>query len=353
MLLLRSLRTQVRSVPLYRTILGILLLVRDGSLQKAQKWLTILRFSLHKLLLGEYDLVFVIYEKNRGWILEAISQEIAAYFPGKYCFHYSNHNLPPSKAYFIAHYGLFPLCLQYNPHLAKARSLIWYTHPKDIGISDHQLLEALNQATKVICTCSEFTRSLISQGLPQEKVIYLLGGADPKLFQSHDRKQSTIGFCSAYYPRKSPEKILQIIQQMSHRTFILMGRKWNEYERFSELIALPNLTYVEVPYAEYPKYYAQMDVFVSLSKLEGGPIPLIEAMMCNVVPVASRTGFAPDLIQHGQNGFLFDAESSIEVICELIEQAFLVEVDVRETVEHLSWENFSVGIQTLLTQESS
>jgi glycosyltransferase involved in cell wall biosynthesis len=91
-----------------------------------------------------------------------------------------------------------------------------------------------------------------------------------------------------------------------------------------------------------------MDIFVSTAKLEGGPIPLVEAMMCNVVPVASKTGFAPDLIIHGENGFMFDINSSVETICELIEQAYKVKTDVRKTVEKLSWENFSLEFQKLL-----
>lgn len=334
--------------------MGLLNLVRSPSqltwamTLKGAHTIKRLKFNLHKIYPGEYDLVFVIYAPNRGWILEAISREIAAYFPGKYHFHYSLENLPPAKAYFFAHYSLFPDALDKNPHLKTAKSLIWYTHPKDIGVSNEKLIAALNQATYVICTCSEFERLLISQGLNQQKATHILGGADPEIFQPHVRSMDTVGFCSAYYPRKSPDKIFQIIKAMPHRQFILIGRNWNEYERFSELSQLPNLSYVEIPYAEYPNYYAQMDVFVSVAQLEGGPIPLIESMMCNVVPVASRTGFAPDIIKDGENGFLFNVDAPVEEICELIEKAFLIQSDIRATVEHLSWKNFSLAVQNLL-----
>ncbi|MBD1845976.1 glycosyltransferase [Cyanobacteria bacterium FACHB-63] len=91
-----------------------------------------------------------------------------------------------------------------------------------------------------------------------------------------------------------------------------------------------------------------MDVFVSASRLEGGPIPLIEAMMCNVFPVASDTGFSTDIIRHGENGFIFDVEASTDTICAYIEQAFTMDVDVHTTVKHLSWKNFSLDVQKLL-----
>ena len=41
----------------------------------------------------EYDVVFVIDEGNRGWILEAICREISNYFTGKFTFSYGNYFL--------------------------------------------------------------------------------------------------------------------------------------------------------------------------------------------------------------------------------------------------------------------
>ena len=303
-------------------------------------------------LLGTYDLVFVTHPGNRGWILDAICKEIAQYFPGTCYFHYATDRLPPAKAYFFSHYSLLPLCLKKNPGLAKRKLLVWYTHPKpseEMGLTDRELYGALNQVTQVICTCASAREFLQTKGVDPSKTTVILGAADPELFLPHPRSQGAIGFSTAYYARKSPELILEIIQRMPDRKFILLGKGWQEFDRFADLIALENLSYVQASYAEYPHYYSQMDVFVSASKLEGGPIPLIETMMCNVVPVASRTGFAPDIIWQGENGFLFDIDSSAEVICDLIEQAFQSTTDIRSTVEHLSWKNFSSEVQTFLS----
>ena len=84
-----------------------------------------------------------------------------------------------------------------------------------------------------------------------------------------------------------------------------------------------------------------------MSSLEGGPIPLIEAMMGNAVAVASRTGFAPDLIRHGENGFIFDLDASPAAIAEMIEAAFLLEADVRAGVEQYDWDHFSAAVVKL------
>ncbi|MBW4441668.1 MAG: glycosyltransferase [Plectolyngbya sp. WJT66-NPBG17] len=297
-----------------------------------------------------FDLVFVGYEGNKGWILDAICKEIAAYFPGKTYFHYSGSFLPPAKAYFFSHHSLYPTAIATTPQIATATTLIWYTHPKELEISTQKLISALNQATTVICTCSRYEKLLHSQGLDPSKTTFILGAADPELFRPHARANGAVGFCTAYYSRKDPDRILNIIQAMPHRSFILLGRNWDQYEQYETLKSLANLTYVEAAYQDYPLYYAQMDVFVSASKLEGGPIPLIETMMCNVFPVASDTGFSTDIIRHGENGFIFDVEASIGEICAYIEQAFTMDVDVHTTVKHLSWQNFSLDVQKLLKE---
>ena len=147
----------------------------------------------------DYDVVFVILDLARGWVLEAICREIATYFPGKYCFHYSESSLPPSKAYFFAHYSFLLVCLKKNPSIWGSKLLVWHTHPRnDLGFTNEELIYALNRATKVICACSQFARLLVSQGVKPDKVTYILGAANPNIFQSHQRTNGAVGFCTAW-----------------------------------------------------------------------------------------------------------------------------------------------------------
>jgi glycosyltransferase involved in cell wall biosynthesis len=131
---------------------------------------------------------------------------------------------------------------------------------------------------------------------------------------------------------------------LPHRRFHLIGRKWERYALFEAMKALPNFSYLTIPYEQYPEHYRKFDVFLSMSTLEGGPIPLLEAVMCNAVPVASHTGFAPDLIRHGENGFLFDIDAPASTIAWQIEAAFQLDCDVRSTVLPYDWDNFSKTI---------
>jgi glycosyltransferase involved in cell wall biosynthesis len=305
-------------------------------------------YSLRWTFGSKFDLVFVSDPGNKGWILDAICREIAAYFPGECHFYYFDSVLPPARAYFFSHYSLYPTCLAQNPQIAKARSLVFYTHQKEIQISEAELIATLNQATTIFMN-SRSRDQLCAAGLDPAKSTYILGAADPEMFQPHERSNGAVGFCTAYYPRKDPDRIFEIIKAMPHRKFILLGRNWQQYDRFDELQSLSNFQYIEAPYKDYPQYYAQMDVFVSASRLEGGPITVVEAMMCNVFPVVSHTGHNPDIITQGENGFLFEIDAPIEAICALIDRAFERSNNVHTTVEHLSWKNYSLAVQALLT----
>jgi glycosyltransferase involved in cell wall biosynthesis len=301
-------------------------------------------------LLGEYDLVFVIYPGNKGWILDAICREIAAYFPGKYCYHYGEAELPTAKAYFLSHYSLYPTLLRTDPKIANAKVLVFYTHPKALEVSDEELVATLNRSTKVVFTSSRYERLLHTWGVNPDQTTYILGGADPGFFQPHQRANGMVGLFAAFHLRKEPDRLLALVKAMPHRQFMLLGKNWQQYEKFSELIGLPNFSYIETPpYQDYPKYHAQIDVYVSISTIEGGTISLIETMMSNIFPVVSDTGYNPDIITSGENGFIFETDAPIEKICTLIDRAFtMTDVDIRKTVEHLSWKNFSLGVQKLL-----
>lgn len=299
---------------------------------------------------GTVDWAFLVHEKTRGWILDAICREIGSRQPDSWEVVYYPDRGPDAKNYFFSHHSLFETFVEREADkLGDARILVWYTHPRiETPASVARLLLAFDRATKVIFTCESNRQIWLERGLPVEKTAVILGAADPNLFRYHDRGSGVVGLSSSFYERKNPDSLLQVMKLLPHRDFLLLGRNWNQYALFEEMLALPNFTYKSAPYREYGDIYATFDVFLSISRLEGGPIPLIEAMMSNAVPVASRTGFAPDIIRHGSNGFIFDLDASPETIAEMIESAYDLHGNIRETVEQLTWENLSASIVNLV-----
>lgn len=89
--------------------------------------------------------------------------------------------------------------------------------------------------------------------------------------------------------------------------------------------------------------YHGLDAYLITSRIEGGPVTLMEAMATGVPVISTNVGMSRDLILHGQNGFLV-TESVPEEFYELI--AFLrrhsnvaatVARYARETIESYDW----------------
>ncbi len=320
---------------------------KEESALRAGRWVQSVLQPFGETTSSSLDLCMVIPTKSRGWILEAVCGEIGKYFQGRWEISSAMEDLPRAKSYFFCHYHFYLTALKLNPHLWDSRCVVWLTHPKDEGLGGPSAILALKRA-RVVTMCNLWRDYAIDLGLSADRVTAIVGAADPELFQPHSRGNGKIGFCTAYYERKGPHRILELVQAMPERDFILMGRNWNQYPDFHLLASLPNFEYREGAYQEYPMFYRELDVFVSLSDLEGGPIPLIESMMCNVVPVATKTGFAPDVIRHGHNGYLCDINASTELVSSLVKEAMTNQTAIRETVEHLSWRRFSELMQVEL-----
>jgi glycosyltransferase involved in cell wall biosynthesis len=52
--------------------------------------------------------------------------------------------------------------------------------------------------------------------------------------------------------------------------------------------------------------FRMFDQYWVTSRIEGGPLPLLEAMACGCPGLSTRVGFAPDIIRDGENGFLLE-----------------------------------------------
>ncbi len=54
------------------------------------------------------------------------------------------------------------------------------------------------------------------------------------------------------------------------------------------------------------RIYSDSKIFISCSKGEGFPVSLLEAMGCGCIPVVSNVGDIVDVINQGENGYVFD-----------------------------------------------
>ena len=300
------------------------------------------------------DLAIVLPPNNSsGWILDRICHEIGSRFPQSKSLKLirSDEPLIVAKNYFFSHYMYFIQAIDKGNLFKNSKIHIFFTHlePEKHGISNSDLMKYLVKADIIICMNSLSKDNLINLGINSKKIFVVIGGADETFFfpKNSDEKKY-IGFVSAYYPRKNPNMIQSIISKMPNKDFLLRGKNCEQYHHFKDLIALPNLTYICCKYDEYPDYYRSMQVLISPSNLEGGPIPIIEAMLSNTPVIASNSGFAPDIITEGKNGYLFSTDSTADDVIALIKKIPALQKNIRETVYQYTWANFSKNIRELL-----
>ncbi len=297
------------------------------------------------------SITYIARESDKDWIFGAKVRRLSGFsqLNAQSYFHDGLRDLPESDGYYFIFHQYFYRALRHNPQILNKKNIVMYTHPNfTFSFSKSHVIWCLNKADKVICLNSNVRNELIEAGLKAEKTALIHIASDPDFFYSHDRKDGTVGFCSAFSDRKNPEMIYNLVKNMPEREFYLIGRYWDRYEKFEELNAFSNFTYFDdEDYQKYPDLYNKIDVFISPSYLEGGPVPILESMLSNCFPIASRTGFGPDVIEHGTNGFLFDAETDYKEVIELIKKADHINVDVRSTALEHSWENCSKKIDEL------
>lgn len=290
-------------------------------------------------------IVYVAREKDKDWIFGAKVRRLSRFSSLNASTHYHNklRNLPEADGYFFIYQNYFCRCIRSTPSILKKKNVVMFTHPNwSKKYSKTHVVWCLNMADTIICLNSAVKEYLIECGVKSQLLKLLHIGTSSTTFYPHERGNGDVGFCSNFGTRKNPDLIFDIIKNMPHRTFHIIGRNWETYSKFNELSGLKNFVYHNnVDYADYPDLYNKLDVFVSPSILEGGPVPILEAMMSNCVPVASKTGFAPDLIKHGKNGFLFNLDATYKDVVPLIEQAFELKGDIRSYVLPYTWENCS------------
>lgn len=320
------------------------------------KWKYLWAIFISKVIarpkIGPVDkVVFVAREMDKEWIFGAKVRRLSSHsaLNAKTYYHDKLRHIPDADGYYYIYHNYFCRCIRSTPNVLNKKNIVMFTHPNwDIKYSKTHVVYCLNKADYVICLNSDIKRYLISIGVRQELLVVVHIGTSSKFFYGHQRGHGDVGFCSSFHKRKNPKLLYDIVKNMPERTFHLIGQNWDNYSGFEAIKHLPNFIYHQnIPYEDYPKMYSKIDVFVSPSLLEGGPVPVLEAMMSNCVPVASKTGYCPDLIIDGENGFLFDVDATYLDVIPLIEKAFELKTDVRSTVLPYTWENCAKTIDGL------
>ena len=219
------------------------------------------------------------------------------------------------------------------------------------------LLGALHRVAHLNLTPSRFTRKeLLAHGV--EPVEIWRGGVDTQQF--HPRKRCLDmrmrlsggvpdGPVLLYAGRLSPEKRLDTLVDVldalpgAHLALVGDGPARAELERRFAGRRAHFLGFLRGE--ELARAFASADVFVMPSTTETLGFVVLEAMASGCPVVAARAGGIPDLIDHGENGHLYDPDDTgdaIEAIAMLLARPSLhrfIGQQARKRAESSSWQS--------------
>lgn len=243
----------------------------------------------------------LIGRKIRG-ILERLQPDIIhlhSTFPGVYVRSFLPRYAPPPAVIYCAH------CWSFAMETAPVTRAVY-------GLIERRLA----RKTDAIVNISEADVATARQwgvGTPHDVIIP--NGVRPVRYSetpliSIDPSKINIGFVGRFAPQKGLDILLDLLTQnrFPGLAFYLVGLRQDEQSRLPETLAELNIV-DWVDHARIDDCYRQFDAVVVPSRWEGGPLVPMEAMRnAKPVIVSNRTSL-PELVSHGEDGWVFDLDN--------------------------------------------
>lgn len=292
----------------------------------------------------------------KGWILEAMAKEAAEAIGQKANMYF----IPTRKKDFINVKSLIPslrfylerrffkevLFINQNTYFyAILKNAIdtplqycevLYTHYVETDLSRSQQAELLGKLRKVFVYNSTIKEELVQYGVPREIIQVIYGAINRKIYYpqvQYDKSKFAcltpyilvVGHCKS---RKNPDLIAKVINEMKSHQFVIHGTGWNEYFTKNSLSALPNLKLFSFNLEDNPEFMRCASTYLSLSTLEGGPFPTLEALASGTPVVVTDTGWNKEIVNMG-NGIVLPINVSVFTVVQAITKTLRLKNEVR------------------------
>ena len=264
---------------------------------------------------------FALYHGNEEWVLKGIAVDLEKSLKalGKTTVRSDAFKEPwcTADVHFFVQQGQLVRHVQREGPSHLSDSICLYTH------YDHQQCspKILNQLRALIFNSSLQLATAVANGINPSICHLFHYGVDQSIHRPLTDSNSrdivvqnlggkweqfygnSVGFCGRYWDkpsytrRKNYSLILELVKSFysTETPVIFLGSGWDKLLPKQYLLC-DHIRVVKTEYKFYPLIYNAMKVLVSPSLYESGPFPVLEAMSCGTYPIASATGFCPDII---------------------------------------------------------
>ena len=206
------------------------------------------------------------------------------------------------------------------------RPVLATVHGREITSIDLEVHHAAATHLAVVCRHSEL--HALGIGARSERLHRIPSGVDTALFapwresgpgprqlrEEYGIPASAplVGFVGRLSWEKGPDLFLRMAATLcvarpdAHFMIIGEGPMHAALAASIKRLELTNIAHLAGTRMDMPAAYAEFDVAVSTSRIEGMPFAIMEAMASGVPIVARKVGGVADLVQHGTSGCLVD-----------------------------------------------
>ncbi len=281
----------------------------------------------------------------------------------------------------IKRFGQFPTCFDVVHFLrTKTISEFWGSHP--IVTTLHHFDSATNlapfyQSDAVMTVSAQWQQFLTQRGIPESHQALVPFGVDTKVFSpAQDEARRTLrktfnfpkdafilGFSSRQISNSDNRKgitcflqaLKKLRQQLPSLATLIMGLGWQGLAKEIRKQGVHcTLAPYEMTHEHVAKFYRAMDLFWVTSRIEGGPVPLLEAMASSLPCISTPVGAALDLIKNNENGYIvpFDspglfADLSLQLARDETLRIFMGKQARQTIIDNSQWNHVGEKLQEL------
>jgi glycosyltransferase involved in cell wall biosynthesis len=124
--------------------------------------------------------------------------------------------------------------------------------------------------------------------------------------------------------RKGVQTLLsaaELVNQERPVGILLSGEGWQQLQHTLKSKGIPVYQRTMANLDQMRLLYGALDLYLCTSRIEGGPVPVLEAMACERPVISTPVGHVPEVIHHQENGLLIppdDAEATAATVTQLL-----------------------------------
>lgn len=201
------------------------------------------------------------------------------------------------------------------------RPVLATIHGRQLNMLDLEVHRLVGSHLSVVCQPSYL--HALGLGVSPAQLSCEINGVDTEAFQPRPRGPSPmrealgvaqdaplVGFVGRLSPEKGPEVfvraalLLQSRCPQAHAVMVGEGPMAAEMAALAGQLGLQRSLHFLGLRQDMPAVCNELDVLVSSSHSEAMPLALMEAMASGLPVVATRVGGVPDMVEHGESGWL-------------------------------------------------